>query len=75
MTLQVLSIISDCAIIDRFEDIQHNYIERKNKDFDKFNHDIKDKCVIKVTTSGVCTVNSQLIKPEIKVFNSFRGKY
>lgn len=72
--LNFILINSESAMIDMFKDVQPNEIDVENADYDKWSHGVKDKCEIKIITHGVCSVNSQIIKPQIYVKNLYYNK-
>jgi hypothetical protein len=73
--LKLFFVISDTSIVDTFKKYSQNYINSVNKDVDKNSYNFKNKCEIRITTNGICSLNNQIIKPQIIVQYSSSDKY
>ncbi len=65
ITLKLFFVISDTSIVDTFKKYSQNYINSVNKDNDKNSYNLKNKCEIRIITNGICSLNNQIVKPQI----------
>jgi len=73
--LKLFFVISDTSIVHTFKKYSQNYINSVNKDIDKNSYNFKNRCEIRIITNGICSLNSQIVKPQIIVQYSSSDKY